>query len=522
MPKVSSKIIKKKTITTAWPTLKATKKVAEAVKKPTVNKPVAKKKAVTKKVVSKAKAPVVASKKPSKVLKKKPAKKKASEEVVKKPVPITLSATGKKLVIVESPGKVKTISKYLGSDYVVKASVGHIVDLIDKNMGKLVQKGFEPDYNVDPDKRKVVSDLRSTAKASSQVILATDEDREWEAIAFHLATQLGLDPLKTPRIVFNEITKGAILAAMEKPRNIDMDMVSAQKSRAVLDKLVGFTVSPVLWTKIKRGLSAGRVQSVAVKLVVEKERDILAFVPVEYRVIKALIDTSEGEIEIGLQTIEGLKETESLMDASDETPKTKDKQWGGRFPKKILDSVLKQLDITKASSQKDEKSGYEILTSKEKVEFELADIVTKQSKKSPPPPFITSSLQQTASRMFWWPVRSVMSAAQKLYEAGLITYMRTDSSNLSGSAIAQCKDFIVWSYGEKYHQVRQFKSKSKNAQEAHEAIRPTNVMTIPDDIKMGQYETKLYKLIWQRTLASQMADAIFTNTQYIFHPLSSK
>ena len=203
---------------------------------------------------------------------------------------------------------------------------------------------------------------------------------------------------------------------MDKPRGIDMDMVSAQKSRAVLDKLVGFTVSPVLWTKIKRGLSAGRVQSVAVKLVVEKERDIQAFVPVEYRVIKALIDTPEGEIEIGLQTIEGLKETANLMDASDEG-KTKDKQSGGRFPKNVLDSVLKQLNITKTTSEKDEKTGYETLFSKDKIEFELVDITTKQSKKSPPPPFITSSLQQTASRMFGWPVRSVMSAAQKLYEA---------------------------------------------------------------------------------------------------------
>jgi DNA topoisomerase-1 len=516
MPKVSVKTSKKTSLSSE------AKKTATKAKTPL--KSGAKKKApVTKSkaVVTKKSTPLYsgAIKKPSKVTKKKT--RKVSDEVVRKPVPITLSSIGKKLVIVESPGKVKTISKYLGSDFVVKASVGHIVDLIDRNMVKLVQKGFEPDYNVDPDKRKVVSDLRTTAKASSQVILATDEDREGEAIAFHLATQLWLDPSKTPRIVFNEITKGAILDAMDKPRKIDMAMVSAQKSRAVLDKLVGFTVSPVLWSKIKRGLSAGRVQSVAVKLVVEKEREIQAFVPVEYRVIKALIDTTEGEIEIGLQTIKGLKESANLMDASDD-PKAKDKQSGGRFPKNILDSVLKQLNITKTTSTKDEKTGYEILTSKEKIEFELVDIITKQSKKSPPPPFITSSLQQTASRMFGWPVRSVMSAAQKLYEAGLITYMRTDSSNLSGTAIAQCKDFITGNYGNKYHQIRQFKSKSKNAQEAHEAIRPTNVMTTPEDIKMGQYETKLYKLIWQRTLASQMADAIFTNTQYIFHPLVNK
>lgn len=454
-------------------------------------------------------------------------KEKKTEKVrTTKTTKITLNPSGNKLVIVESPGKVKTISKYLGSDYVVKASVGHIVDLVDKNMWKLVEKGFEPDYEVDPKKSKVVSELRSAAKASSQVILATDEDREWEAISFHLCTVLGLDPKTTPRIVFNEITKPAIHTALENARTIDMDLVSAQKSRAVLDKVVWFSVSPILWTKIRMGLSAWRVQSVAVKLIVEKEREILAFDPKEFFVLKAVLDTDKWPVEIQLKQIANMLKGENTKTESDleefedeDDKKNKGKEWWGKFSKSALMSVLDQLWLNNPKIKVDEKTGYETRTFDKKVTFRLSEITSKQSKKSPPAPFITSSLQQTASRVFGRPVKSVMSAAQKLYEAWLITYMRTDSTNLSWTAIGQCKDFIIWNYGENYHQLRQYASKSKNAQEAHEAIRPTNITSLPEDIKIGQYEAKLYKLIWWRTVASQMADAIFTNTNYTFYPV---
>lgn len=434
-----------------------------------------------------------------------------------------LNPHGKKLLIVESPWKVKTISKYLGSQYVVKASVGHIVDLVDKNMSKLIDKWFEPEYEIDPQKKKVVTELRAAAKASSEVILATDKDREWEAIWYHLVQVLGLDPKNTPRIVFNEITKPALEEALQKPWKLDMDLINAQKSRAVLDKLVWFSVSPILWQKIKMWLSAGRVQSVAVKLVVEREREIERFQPVEYWILRAVLETPYWDIEIGLQKIEWVAHIEETKDSEDPKDKHSDKEklasW--RFAKAILDKVLHELRIQNPESSLDDKTWFQILTDYTAVQFQLVDITTKQSKKSPPPPFITSSLQQTASRMFGRPVKQVMSAAQKLYEAWLITYMRTDSTNLSGTAIAQCKEYIIWKYGVKYSTVRQFKSKSKNAQEAHEAIRPTTIDTIPETVSLGQYEQRLYSLIRKRTLASQMSDALFTNTSYIFHPIIS-
>ncbi len=452
----------------------------------------------------------------------KKATKKASTKTAAAPIktsPLKFNASGKKLVIVESPGKVKTISKYLWSDYIIKPSVGHIVDLADKNMKKLIEKWFEPDYEVDPKKKKVVSELKAAAKSSSQVILATDEDREGEAIAYHLTQVLWLDPKTTARIVFNEITKPAINAAMENARTLDMDLVLAQKSRAVLDKLVWFSISPILWQKIKMGLSAGRVQSVAVKLVVEKEREIQAFVPVEYWVIKAQLETPKWLVEIVLKKLEWAKDIEELGEWETEATKKTDKESGGKFSKSALETVLKQLHIEDLKITSDEKSGLQILSDKAPIQFQLVDIVTKQSKKSPSAPFITSTLQQTASRMFGWPVKQVMSAAQKLYEAGLITYMRTDSTSLSWQAIASCKEYIASKFGDKYSTVRQYKSKSKNAQEAHEAIRPTIIDTEPDQIKLWQYEQRLYTLIRKRTLASQMSDALFTNTSYVFHPM---
>lgn len=444
---------------------------------------------------------------------------------------------GKKLVIVESPGKVKTISKYLWSDYQVKASVWHIADLVDKNMSKLVSKWFEPDYEVSPAKKKVVTELKKLVKASDQVILATDEDREWEAIAYHLANFLKLNVENTPRIVFNEITKPAILDAIQKPRTIDLDLVHAQKSRAVLDKLVWFSISPVLWQKIKSWLSAGRVQSVAVKLVIEKEREIQAHVPVEYRQLQAECTYEDNKWKshpitiflkkIGDDKVKKLSKKDlELQDDSieilndSEDKENKDLAWS-RFTKDQMEQVFAELGLDKSDykTSTDKKTWNQIFTSKKTIKFELVDVVTKSSKRTPPAPFITSTLQSTGARTFGWTVKNVMSVAQKLYEAWLITYMRTDSTSLSSTAIWQCKDFIISNFGDKYHTLRQYKSKSKNAQEAHEAVRPTTIWLQTNQIKWTEQEKKLYDLIWKRTVASQMSDATFTNTTYIFTPV---
>jgi len=266
-----------------------------------------------------------------------------------KVTPLKFNATGKTLVIVESPGKVKTIGKYLGSEYIIKPSVWHIVDLVDKNMGKLVAKDFEPDYEVDPAKKKVVSELKTAAKASKKVILATDEDREWEAISYHLCTVLGLDPSTTPRIVFNEITKTALEKALEHPRTIDVNLVNAQKTRAVLDKLVWFSISPILWSKIKTGLSAGRVQSVAVKLIVEKEREIQAFIPKEFYTLKAILDTDQWPVEITLKKFYTSVNTQETTDISDDfvdeedNSSVKEEKTLWKFSKHTLNILLKQL-----------------------------------------------------------------------------------------------------------------------------------------------------------------------------------
>ncbi len=445
---------------------------------------------------------------------------------------------GKKLVIVESPGKVKTISKYLWSDYQVKASVWHIADLVDKNMDKLVSKWFEPDYEISPTKKKVVTELKKLVKTSDQVILATDEDREWEAIAYHLANFLKLDIDSTPRIAFNEITKPAILDAIKHPRSINLDLVHAQKSRAVLDKLVWFSISPVLRRKIKSWLSAGRVQSVAVKLIIEKEREIQAHVPIEYRQLQAecVYEDNKGKshpITIFLKKIDDTKkrkwskEGTNTADSNDtnlndsEDNKNKDELVGSRFTKEQMNEVLDKLWLGKSDYKisTDKKTWNEVLISKKTIKFELIDIITKSSKRTPPAPFITSTLQSTWSRAFWWTVKNVMSVAQKLYEAWLITYMRTDSTSLSWTAINQCKELIVSKFGSKYHTPRQYKPKSKNAQEAHEAVRPTDISVEANQIKWTDQEKKLYDLIWKRTLSSQMSDATFTNTTYVFTPI---
>ncbi len=370
----------------------------------------------------------------------------------------------KNLVIVESPAKAKTIEKFLGKDFKVESSFGHIADLPSKELGVDVDNDFKPKYIVDDDKKALVKKLKDLAKKSELIWLASDEDREGEAISWHLSETLGLDKAKTRRIVFNSITKSAIQKAIENPREINYNLVNAQQARRVLDRLVGYQLSPVLWKKIKPGLSAGRVQSVAVRLIVERERDIEAF-------------TAEASFKISAQfkTREGNVFTAKLN-------KT--------FPsKEAAEAFLKQ------------NMG---------ANFSVGSLDKKPAKKSPSAPFTTSTLQQEASRKLYFSVGRTMQVAQRLYEAGLITYMRTDSVNLSGEAINAAKDAIITNYGEQYSNVRNFKGKSKGAQEAHEAIRPTNMMNQSPSLERDQQ--KLYELIWKRTIASQMSDAQLERT----------
>ena len=370
----------------------------------------------------------------------------------------------KNLVIVESPAKAKTIEKFLGKDYKVESSFGHIADLPSKELGVDVENNFEPKYIVDKDKKALVKKLRDLAKKADTIWLASDEDREGEAISWHLVETLGLDKSKTKRIVFNSITKSAVQKAIENPREINYNLVNAQQARRVLDRLVGYELSPVLWRKIKPGLSAGRVQSVAVRLIVERERDIEAF-------------TAQASFRISAEfkTVVGSVFTAKLN-------KT--------FPSKEgAEAFLKQ------NIESD---------------FSVGHLDKKPAKKSPSAPFTTSTLQQEASRKLYFSVGRTMQVAQRLYEAGLITYMRTDSVNLSGEAINATKEAIIDNYGEKYSTVRNFKGKSKGAQEAHEAIRPTDITNQSPSLERDQ--SKLYELIWKRTIASQMSDAQLERT----------
>lgn len=430
---------------------------------------------------------------------------------------------GQTLVIVESPTKAKTITKFLGKEYDVVASMWHITELTDKNMAQLVAKNFEADYDVAEGKDLVVKDLRKLAKSHPKVIIATDEDREWEAIGWHLCQLLGLDPHTIPRIVFHEITKSAIEHAISEPRTIDMSMVNAQKSRAVLDKLVWFTISPVLWTKLKSGLSAGRVQSVATKLVVEREELIKAFDAKEYRTVWAILKDSKQSKEwfdIKLQKVWVWSMIEEENQSEEESDEGETLKLGsGRFDRATVEKVFEQLGVKSENGKeaKHAEKGMQLI-SHDAVSFVLKDIQKKQTSGNPGTPFITSSLQQTASRMFGWPVKTVMQAAQKLYENGFITYMRTDSPNLSSQSIAAIGEYVTSNFWSNYHQVRQFQSKSKNAQEAHEAIRPTDPMRTPDQIHIWQYENKLYELIWARTVASQMKAAQYQQTTYYWQP----
>jgi len=370
----------------------------------------------------------------------------------------------KNLVIVESPAKAKTIEKFLGKGFQVASSYGHIADLPSKELGINVAGDFSPKYIISDDKKPVVKKLKALAKKADVVWLASDEDREGEAIAWHLKEQLNLSEANTKRIVFHEITKKAILKAVDNPRDIDYNMVNAQQARRVLDRLVGYELSPVLWRKVKGGLSAGRVQSVAVRLIVEKERSIQEFKVQSFYKVAAEFSNNEG------------KTFKAII------PKNFDS-------KKEADIFLKSCSNAK---------------------FSITDLTKKPAKKSPAAPFTTSTLQQEASRKLGFPVAKTMQVAQRLYEAGLITYMRTDSVNLSVDAREAAADEISNYYGKEYSKQRVFKSKAKGAQEAHEAIRPTNMKMHTVDSEYDQ--NRLYNLIWKRTLASQMSDAALERT----------
>jgi len=372
------------------------------------------------------------------------------------------------LVIVESPAKAKTIERFLGKTFTVKSSFGHIRDLAKKNLGIDVDGGFAPQYIVPADKKKIVKELKSLAKESTMVWLATDEDREGEAIAWHLSEELGLEKEKTRRIVFHEITKDAILSALENPRYIDEHLVNAQQARRVLDRLVGFELSPLLWKKVKPSLSAGRVQSVAVKLIVEKEREIQKFKARKYYRVTGKFSVPNGKGGFSHLKAELSKRFDNLEDA--------------------------KAFLTKCQSS----------------EFSVDSVEKKPLKKNPAPPFTTSTLQQEASRKLGFSVNQTMSVAQKLYESGKITYMRTDSVNLSKLAIGTAAGKIKESFGEKYLKTRNFTTKAKGAQEAHEAIRPT--FMDQSTVDGNRSEQRLYELIWKRTLASQMSEAQLEKT----------
>jgi DNA topoisomerase-1 len=369
----------------------------------------------------------------------------------------------KNLVIVESPAKAKTIEKFLGKDYVVKSSFGHIRDLPKKGLNIDIEHDFEPHYEVSADKKKVVSELKKAAKGT-EVWLASDEDREGEAIAWHLTHALGLDPATTKRIVFHEITKPAIEAAIQNPRTVDINLVNAQQARRVLDRLVGYELSPVLWKKVRTGLSAGRVQSVAVRLVVEREREIQAFNAASSFKVTAVFIANGAELPAELS--------------------------------------VKLPDEAAAKAWLEAVAG---------ADFSVTNIETKPATRNPSAPFTTSTLQQEASRRLGYSVRQTMTLAQRLYESGAITYMRTDSTNLSGIAIKAAGEYITQQHGAEYHSVRQFRTKNQSAQEAHEAIRPTDFRRL--EAGADEQQKKLYQLIWRRTVASQMAAAKLERTE---------
>ena len=376
-----------------------------------------------------------------------------------------MNEMGENLVIVESPAKAKTIEKFLGKDYTVKSSFGHIRDLKKKGLGIDIEHGFLPQYEISSDKKKTVAELSAAAKKAQTVWLASDEDREGEAIAWHLSETLGLPADKTHRIVFHEITKTAILEAIENPRDIDLNLVNAQQARRILDRLVGFELSPILWKKIQPKLSAGRVQSVALKLIVDREREIAAFDAKTFFRVE------------GIFHVEGSK--------------------------KPVRATLDRKFETEAEARS-------FLERCRGEQFSVTSVEKREARRSPAPPFTTSTLQQEAARKLGFSVSQTMSVAQRLYEAGLITYMRTDSMNLSSLALGTTKEMVTRLYGAPYSKVRNYHTRVKGAQEAHEAIRPTYVSN--QDIEGTATERRLYNLIWKRTVACQMADAVVEKT----------
>lgn len=397
----------------------------------------------------------------------------------KKSVMKGLIKLANKLVIVESPSKAKTIKKYLGSDYEVIASQGHIIDLPASKISVDIENNFKPEYKVMKGKAKIVKQIKDEAKDKEKVYLATDPDREGEAIAWHIKNVLNIDDNDECRIEFNEITQNAVKKAVKNPRKVDLNLVDAQQARRILDRIVGYKLSPLLWKKIKKGLSAGRVQSVALKIIMDREKEIRAFKPEEYWVILAKLSNGKDIVVA--------------------------KFYG---------------DINGKIELKDEKQVQEIIKNIDKKEYKIVDIKNSERRKNPPPPFTTSSLQQEASRKLGFGVKKTMIVAQKLYEAGFITYMRTDSTRLSDEAKAMAKKYIESEFGKNYYSDRVFKTK-QTAQDAHEAIRPTHIDSIPD---LDRDEERLYNLIKNRFLASQMAVAVYDTTkikiqveEYIFN-----
>lgn len=382
----------------------------------------------------------------------------------------------KKLVIVESPSKAKTIKKYLGKDYEVIASQGHIIDLPASRMGVDLENDFKPEYIKMKGKAKIIKEIKTEAKDKDVVYLATDPDREGEAIAWHLRNELNIPESEKCRIEFNEITKTAVTEAVKKARNIDMDLVNAQQARRILDRIVGYQISPLLWKKVKRGLSAGRVQSVALRIIMDRENEIRNFVPEEYWDLNVLLNKKDTGEEV--------------------------------FAKFYGDKKGK-INLT------NEKQVKEIVSKIDGKDYEVIDVKKSERKKNPPAPFTTSSLQQDASRKFGFPVKKTMMIAQRLYESGYITYMRTDSIRISDEAMAMAKAYITEEFGSKYYMARVFKSKS-TAQDAHEAIRPTSLGNI-SNMSLDKDSMKLYTLIYNRFLASQMKPAIYDTVKAVIN-----
>ncbi len=406
----------------------------------------------------------------------------------------------KNLVIVESPAKGKTIEKFLWNDYKVEASFGHIRDLPEKNIGIDIPWGFVPEYEISPDKKKRVAELKKLAKEAEKIWIATDEDREWEAIGWHLCEALGVDATKVDRIVFHEITKTAIEHAIAHPRKIYIDLVNAQQSRRILDRIVWYEVSPVLWRKVRSGLSAGRVQSVAVKILVEREREIRAFVPEESWKVFAKLGGST------LMSVE-------LAKLAGKSPKFKTEADALGF------FTQHGISLSNTTPTQDKK-GNRIFTLSHSEAFVLSLSEVKASTRTPGAPFTTSTLQQEASRKLGYGVKMTMDIAQRLYQNGYITYMRTDSVNLSDLAISMSRTFIEKEFGKEYSMPngRTYKTKQASAQEAHEAIRPAYIDKTPDASGLDGIEAKLYRLIWERTVASQMKEAEVETTTYHFTP----